>query len=115
MAMLVLAIRFACEVTALAILGWFGARTAGLPLAIVLPLAAGILWGLWIAPRSTRRLPDPWRFAAESIVWAGAIASLVVLDHVPAAAGFGVIALATAVGARRYEPAVHGANKSLRD
>ena len=105
MGMIVLTIRFACELAALAALGWYGYREAGIALAIVLPAAAGALWGAWVAPRAKHRLRDPLRFAVESIVWAGAIASLVGVGRVELAIGFGVLAFATALGARRYEPA----------
>lgn len=105
MAALVLTLRFACELAALGALGWWGRREGGIALAIVLPVLAATLWGVAIAPRAKRRLRDPWRFVAESIVWAGAIAALVLLDRVELAIGFGVIAFATAVGARKYEAA----------
>jgi hypothetical protein len=39
-------------------------------------------------------------------VWAGAIVGLVRLDRVEPAVGFGVVAFATALASRRYEPAV---------
>lgn len=111
MGYVVLAIRFACELAALGALGWWGARAGSVPLAIALPAAAAIFWGVLIAPRARHRLRDPLRLAAESVVWFGAIAALADLGQVAAAIGFGVIALVTAVAARRYEPAVAPAAK----
>ena len=104
----ILTVRFACELAALAILAWWGARTAGAPLAIAAPLAAALLWGAWVAPKASRRLRDPLRFAAESVVWAGSTAALVALGHAVLAAGFAAISLVTAVLARRHEPAATG-------
>lgn len=112
MSAIVLTLRFLCELAALGALGWWGAHAGGVVLAIVVPLAAAVLWGAWVAPRARRRLRDPLRFAAESIVWAGAIAAVVALGHVALAVGFGVVALSTAVGTRRYEPQVSNGDGS---
>lgn len=114
MGVLVMTIRFLCELGALAVLGWFGAREGGVALAIALPVAAGVLWGAWVAPRAKRRLRDPVRFAVESIVWISAIASLVLLGQRVAAAGFGIAAYATAIAARRFEPQVSNGDGSSR-
>jgi hypothetical protein len=105
MGMIVLTIRFGCELAALAALGWYGYREAGIALAVGLPVVAGALWGAWVAPRAQHRLRDPQRFAVESVVWLGAIASLVGVGRLELAIGFGALAFATALGARRYEPA----------
>ena len=104
--MIVMALRFACELAALGALGWYGARVGGIAAGIALPLVAATLWGIAIAPRAKHRLRDPARFVAESVVWGGAIAALVLLGRVELAVGFGVLAFATALGARRYEAAV---------
>jgi len=44
-------------------------------------------------------------------VWGGAIAALVLLGRDELAIGCGVLAFATALGARRYEPAVTRASR----
>ena len=106
MGAIVLTVRFACELAALAVLGWFGYQAHGGGLAVTLVVAAGVLWGAFVAPKAARRLRDPWRFVVESVVWAGATASLVGLGQVAIAVVFAGIALATAVGARRYEPRI---------
>lgn len=107
----VLTIRFLCELAALAALAWWGQTIAGPALAIALPAAAATLWGLWIAPRAKHRLADPLRLATETIVWGGATASLIGVGHLPIAIAFAVVALGTAIAARRYEPAaVSGAS-----
>lgn len=101
---LVLAVRFACELAALASLAWWGADESGIALAITTPVVAATLWGTLVAPRARHRLRDPWRFAAESVVWAGAIAALVALDRPALAAALGLLAITTAIAARRFEP-----------
>ena len=114
MAILVLTIRFLCEVAALVVLGWFGERAGGLALAVLLPVVAAVVWGAWVAPRARKRLQDPLRFAVESLVWTSAIASLVLLDRTGLAIGFGMLAFATAAAARRYEPGVVAADDAPR-
>ena len=101
---IVLAIRFACELAALAALGWWGARASGIVLAIALPVAAATLWGAVVAPRARHRLRDPLRFAAECIVWASAVLALVDGGQAVLAAGFGVVAIGIAIASRWYEP-----------
>ncbi len=61
---------FADELALLAVLAIAGARLGGgiatsLFLAILLPLAAAVLWGMWLAPRARRRLGHPARLAAK--------------------------------------------------
>ncbi len=109
----VMALRFGCELAALAALAWWG-RSIHLALAIAAPLATCIVWGLWVAPRGRHRLRDPLRFAVESIVWLAAIAGLIAIDHLPIAIGLGVLAFATAVGARSFEPEVRSTDGSSR-
>jgi len=111
---IVMTVRFACELAALAIAAWWGHRTFGIAAAIGAPALIGVVWGLWIAPRAANRLRDPLRFALESVVWAGAIAALVALDRPILAAGFGVAAFGTAIGARRFEPEVSNGDGSSR-
>jgi len=107
-------IRFVCELAALGVLGWWGKHTGGVALAIALPVMAGALWGAWVAPKAKRRLGDPARFAVESIVWSSAIIALVLLGQPLAAAGFGIAAFATALGARRFEAEVSNGDGSSR-
>jgi hypothetical protein len=77
-----LPVRFLLEVAALAALSVFGWRAAEpfllrLALAAVLPVAAAAVWGTYVAPRATRRLPDPARFGVELLVFGPAVAALV--------------------------------------
>jgi len=90
---------FACEVALVALLavaGWrlgsaTGAAALGVALAAVLPAAAVVAWGRWLAPRAARRLAQPWRLdgqvalfvagglvvAASGLVWWGVGLALV--------------------------------------
>ncbi len=54
--------------------GWHAAAgtvTAAL-LAVLLPVAAALVWGRWVAPRSGHRLRDPARAGVELALFMGA-------------------------------------------
>ncbi len=70
-----MAFRFILEMLvllALFLLGW--SRTDSLPvqlfLALAMPAAVMIVWGLFVAPKASRRLDDPARLALELVIWA---------------------------------------------
>ena len=52
------------------------------------PLAAAVVWGLWIAPKASRRLHDPARLVVELVLFGAAGAALAAADHPLAAAVF---------------------------
>lgn len=116
MSAIVLTLRFLLELGALGALGWWGhsaARgAASVALAVALPLGAAAWWGLLVAPRAKRRLRDPWRFAAELVLWIPAALALHARTGPVVAASFAGVALVIAAAARRYEPAVVGAAAS---
>jgi len=99
----VLTIRFLTELALLAGLAVAGAHLGGgVALAIVdavlLPAGAAAIWGLFIAPRARRRLPEPARFLVEFVLFAaaGVVLALVgwfVVGLVLAVVGIGVAAL----------------------
>ncbi|MEV5714399.1 YrdB family protein [Amycolatopsis mediterranei] len=99
----VLTVRFLTELALLGGLALAGTRLgSGVALAIVdavlLPVAAAALWGLFVAPRARRRLPEPARFLLEFALFAvaGVVLALVgwlVAGIVLAVAGIGVAAL----------------------
>ncbi|WP_191984172.1 YrdB family protein [Amycolatopsis eburnea] len=103
----VLTIRFLTELALLGGLALAGTQLGtGVALAIVdavlLPLVAAALWGLFIAPRARRRLPEPARFLVEFALFAGAGVVLVLVGWpvsgiVLAVAGIGVAALTRVV------------------
>jgi hypothetical protein len=75
-----LAFRFVLEMlvlVALFLLGWSlsGSLPVQLVLGLGLPAIVMVVWGLFVAPRASRRLDDPVRLAVELVVWfAGALA-----------------------------------------
>ena len=71
-----LTIRFLAELGLLAALAWAGwhlvdSEFGSLVLAVLLPAAAAVVWGLWIAPRARRRLADPARAVVEGVLFFG--------------------------------------------
>ena len=72
--------RFVLELCMLAALGYGGFESAsGLlayVLAIALPLAAAVVWGMFIAPKARRPTVDPIRIVLEACLFAAAGAAL---------------------------------------
>jgi hypothetical protein len=117
LATLLLGVRFLTELALVAAAAWAGAaRTRSIPLAVVLGVVAAVvvaaIWGLWIAPTSRRRLPDPARLALEIVLFAAAAAGLAFAGRAVVGAAIGIVGAATAVAvrfvpepiARREEP-----------
>jgi hypothetical protein len=101
-----LAVRFACEVAALAAVAWCGWRINPV-LGVVFPLVLAALWGAWIAPKARRWLSDPVRFVLELAVFAAATAAFVSVGRPVIAAVFAVAALITALLVRVWPEPVH--------
>ena len=91
-----LGLRFVLELCMLVALGIWG-FSANIVLGIAAPLAAAVVWGLWIAPKATRRLRDPARLAVELLLFGVAGVALLAADHPLAAAVF-LAALALSEG-----------------
>jgi hypothetical protein len=96
-----LGLRFLLELAALAILGWWGYRTgegslAKLGLAVGLPLVAGAVWGLFVAPKAALPVPGPVRLLLQIAIFGAATAALVGLGHRTPAVLFGLVAVANA-------------------
>ena len=77
-----LVVRFLCELAALAALAVWGAQASDDPalqvlLGISAPLLVVAVWGMWVAPRASRRARDPWRAGMEVLVFGAAVAGLV--------------------------------------
>lgn len=94
----ILAIRFLlelCLLVALGVGGWAlaGGGVIGGLLSVVAAVAGAVVWGLWIGPRSSRRLPDPARFALEAALFAVGGAALWVVW----AASAGVVFVAASI------------------
>ncbi|MGW4057288.1 YrdB family protein [Amycolatopsis sp. NPDC004747] len=103
----VLTVRFLTELALLGGLALAGTQLgSGVALAVVdavlLPVAAAALWGLFVAPRARRRLPEPARFLLEFALFAvtGVVLALVgwlVAGIAVAVVGIGVAALTRVV------------------
>jgi hypothetical protein len=101
----VLGFRLLTEFALLVVLAIVGANAssglaARIALAILLPLAAGAIWGIGIAPRARRRWTDPWRIGVEAALFLAAAAGLAAEGSVVAAVTFAVIAIGIAAAVR---------------
>ncbi|NUT52955.1 MAG: YrdB family protein [Saccharothrix sp.] len=105
---MVLTARFLTELALLVALGVTGAHLGGgvvlgTAFAVLLPVAAAVLWGLFIGPKARRRLPEPARFGVEVVLFATAGLGLGVASDLPATgiavavAGIGFAALTRVV------------------
>lgn len=97
---LVLAVRFLLELSALAALGYWGFRAGaggGLPMKLLLglgaPLAAAVLWGAFIAPKASFPVAIPIRILLEAAVFGSASAALYASGHPHAALVFLIVAV----------------------
>lgn len=91
------AVVFLTELLLLAVFAVAGARLANsvvtsVLLAVVLPVAAAVSWGLLLAPRAARRLRHPVRLIAKVFLVALAATLLGVTGAVVWAIAFGVVA-----------------------
>ena len=84
-------VRFLLELCMLAAFAVWGA-TVNVALAIAAPIAAAVMWGLWMAPKSERRLPERRRIALEVALFGLATAALADAGHTVAAIAFGAVA-----------------------
>ncbi len=105
----VLAVRLATELALLAVLAIVGANAssglaARIALAVLLPLATAVIWGMGIAPRARSRWPDPWRIGVEIVLFLAAAAGLAAEGSVVVAIVFAVIAIGIAVAVRAIAP-----------
>lgn len=93
-----LALRFLLELAALAALAYWGAHTGSgvvrVLLAIAVPLAGAVVWGLWCAPRSQRRLAPGPRTVVEAAVFGLGAAGLAFAGQAGAAVAFVVVSVA---------------------
>jgi hypothetical protein len=100
---LVLVIRFLSELALLAaFVAWGASRNgaAGWLAGLAAALLVATAWGLWVAPKATRRLPDPRRYALEVLLFAvGALAAWSAWGGLVAGVGL-VVSLGAAWGAR---------------
>jgi hypothetical protein len=104
-----LTVRFLTEVALLAALAVTGAALGGKPamqvtLGVLLPAVAVAVWGRFVAPRASRRLPDPARLSVEVALFLVSAGGLALGGHATLALGHGLLAIGTAVLVRRVAP-----------
>lgn len=75
-----LALRFLLELCVLAALGYWGFQSQGLLGKIVFgigtPLVAAMVWGMFVAPKATYRLPKSVILGIELLVFGAGVAAL---------------------------------------
>lgn len=86
------AIRFLCELAAVAAVVWWGWPWAG----IVGGIAVVVVWGLLIGPKARRRLADPSRLLVELAIFAAATVGFWSVGQHVGAIVFAVAAVVTA-------------------
>jgi Protein of unknown function (DUF2568) len=88
-----LALRFVLELCALAALAYWG-WTVWWGLAVVMPVAFGLVWGWFVAPKRKVQTSEPVRWAIELVVFLGAAAALAATGQVVLGVVFAVAAVA---------------------
>ncbi len=73
--MLNLLVRFLLELCILVIFGYWGFQIGGNPLMKFLlglgaPILFAVIWGTFLAPKSSRRLDEPWLSLLELVIFA---------------------------------------------
>ena len=96
-----LALAFAVELGAFAAFSVWGASSFDGALAVlaavVAPMAAVALWGVFAAPRSSHRLRPAPRFGFQFVIFGLAVVALIAIDHPLAASIFGGAAAINAI------------------
>ena len=91
-----LALKFLLELAAFAAFAYWGASVS-VVVAIAAPGAAIVLWGVFAAPRSERRLPTGPRVVFEASVFALAVVALLAVGAPVAALVMAVLSVASFV------------------
>jgi hypothetical protein len=90
-------VRFLIELCMLAAFAYWGSRTGGstalnIALAVAAPLAAAAIWGVFMAPKSARRLPEAKRIPVEIVLFGLAAAALADAGATTLAIAFAAVA-----------------------
>lgn len=89
-------LRFLMELGILGIFGYWGFKTDGgtftnLLLGIGAPILFAVVWGTFLAPKSSMRLDEPWLFLLELVIFVFAGWALYSTGKVSLAISFGAI------------------------
>jgi hypothetical protein len=103
-----LALKFVLELCMLAALAYWGAQAGGstaadVALGVGAPLVAAVVWGVYAAPRASRRLPRARRVVLESCVLALAAVALAAAGEPILAAVFAALVAVDTVLLLRWE------------
>ena len=107
-------VAFLSELAMLAVLvvaGWDlgNGGLMSIALAVFYPALAVSIWSVWMAPRSPRRLKDPWRLTAQIVLFVATAVLASVAHHPVLGISFGVIACLVFVATRYTGGAAGGA------
>lgn len=88
--------RFLLELCIVAILGYWGFKTGGqtatkILLGIGSPFLFAVVWGIFLAPKSSMRLNEPWLFLAEIVIFGLATLALYKASGISLTIIFGTI------------------------
>ena len=91
-----MALSFILELVMLAAIGYWGFNTGDtiftkVELGIGVPVIVAIVWGIWLAPASSRRLRDPFHLGLELIIFGLAILALGIAGQPTLAWIFGIV------------------------
>jgi hypothetical protein len=89
-------LRFLLELCALASVAYWGWSEHGgvwrWVLVVAAPFVVVLVWGRFMAPKSPRRVTDPWRLLLEVVIFGGAAAALADADQTVLAIAFAATA-----------------------
>ena len=108
-----LGLRLLVELAALVAVGFWGFHAGGtITTKIGLGLGAAVLfavvWGVVMAPRSSRRAPEPWYTLLEIVIFGLATAALAFAGQPILALVFGVVAAINTVLCKVWQDAIPG-------
>jgi hypothetical protein len=91
-------IRFLLELCILVIFGYWGFKTGDgtfvkVLLGIGSPIVFAVMWGTFLAPKSSMRLHEPWLFLLEFVIFALTCWALYSTGKMDLAIAFGVVYL----------------------
>lgn len=71
---------------------------------MIAPVAAAVLWGMFVAPRARRPASEPVRWAIEFLVFGAAFVALLIADRGALALLFALLAVADGFAVRALSP-----------